>query len=113
MGEVEIGAAERLFVPHRKRLSHTCTVNSDGARELCIDCGVKEIRFDDARLFASGEHICREPSFSGEDAIAWARLAQKSDERMARSYAFGGSVAANSSAHVARCYLTHRQELTL
>jgi len=71
MGEVEIGAAERLFVPHRKRLSHTYTVNSDGARELRIDYGVKEITFDDERLFAFGEHICREPSFSGQDAITW------------------------------------------
>jgi hypothetical protein len=71
MGEVEIGATERLFVPHRKRLSHTYTVNSDGVRELRIDYGVKEITFDDERLFAFGEHICLEPSFSGQDAVTW------------------------------------------
>jgi len=71
MSEVEISAGERLFVPHRKRLSHTYTVNSDGVRELRIDYGIKEITFDEERLFAFGEHICREPSFRGEDAVAW------------------------------------------
>jgi hypothetical protein len=71
MGDVEIAATERLFVPHRKRLSHTYTINSDGVRELRIDYGIKEITFDDERLFPFGEHICREPSFSGQDAISW------------------------------------------
>ena len=71
MSEVEISAGERLFVPHRKRLSHTYTINSDGVRELRIDYGIKEITFDEERLFAFGEHICREPSFRGEDAVGW------------------------------------------
>jgi hypothetical protein len=69
MAPVEL--TERLFVPHRKRLSQTYVTNEDGVRELRIDYGVKEITFDEERLFPFGEQIVREVSFTGEDAVSW------------------------------------------
>jgi len=62
---------ERLFVPHRKRLSYSYVVNDDGARELRIDYGMKEISFDEERLFAFGEQLVKEASFTGQCATAW------------------------------------------
>lgn len=66
-----IQVAERLFVPYPKRLSHAYVVNDQGARELWIYYGVKEIVFDDERYFAFGEQLVTEPSFTGEHATAW------------------------------------------
>src|SRR5678815_2312069 len=45
--ETLIEPAERLFVPHRKRLFHSYIVNDEGARELRLYYGIKEISFDD------------------------------------------------------------------
>jgi hypothetical protein len=69
--DVVLDAAERLFIPHRKRLSHTYVVNDEGVRELRIDYGIKEISFDEERLFPFAERLVRELSFTGEEAITW------------------------------------------
>jgi hypothetical protein len=66
-----IEPTERLFVPHRKRLSHTYITNDEGVRELRIDYGIKEVTFDEERLFAFGETLVREASFTGESATTW------------------------------------------
>jgi len=66
-----IEPTERLSVPHRKRLSHTYFINDDGIRELRIDYGLKEISFDEERLFAFGEQLVRVASFTGELATTW------------------------------------------
>ena len=63
--------SERLYIPHRKRLSHGYVVNDDGIRELRIDYGIKEISFDEARLFPFAEQLVRELSFTGEEATTW------------------------------------------
>jgi hypothetical protein len=68
---VPIEPNERLFVPNRKRLTHTYLTNSDGVRELRIDYGVKEVTFDDERFFPFGEQLVREASFTGEMAVNW------------------------------------------
>ena len=62
---------ERLYIPHRKRLSHTYVTNADGVRELRIDYGVKEVSFDEERLFPFAERLVRELSFTGEQAVTW------------------------------------------
>ncbi|HEX7842840.1 MAG TPA: hypothetical protein VF469_35445, partial [Kofleriaceae bacterium] len=67
----ELASTDRLFVPHRKRLFHTYVVNEQGARELRIDYGVKEITFDDERFFAFGERLATEASFTGQLATTW------------------------------------------
>jgi hypothetical protein len=46
-------------------------VNEDGVRELRIDYGLKEISFDEERLFPFGEQLVREASFTGEAATTW------------------------------------------
>ena len=66
-----LGPTERLFIPHRKRLSHSYVTNGDGVRELRIDYGVKEISFDEERLFPFAERLVRELSFTGEQAVTW------------------------------------------
>jgi hypothetical protein len=66
-----IAPTERLFVPHRKRLTCAYVINDEGARELRIDYGVKEITFDEARFFPFGERLAGEPCFTGEAAMAW------------------------------------------
>jgi hypothetical protein len=63
--------SERLHIPHRKRLSHSYAINSDGVRELRIDYGVKEISFDEERLFEFAEQLIQQVSFTGAQATAW------------------------------------------
>ncbi len=66
-----LAPSERLYIPHRKRLSHGYVVNDDGVRELRIDYGIKEISFDEARLFPFAEQLVRELSFTGDEATTW------------------------------------------
>ncbi len=66
-----LGPTDRLFVPHRKRLSHSYVNNDEGVPALHIDYGLKEIVFDEPQYFAFGERVVREASFTGEDATAW------------------------------------------
>jgi hypothetical protein len=68
---VTLEPTQRMFVPHRKRLTHTYVINEEGVRELRIDYGLKEITFDEPHLFAFGEQLVRESSFTGEAAMAW------------------------------------------
>jgi hypothetical protein len=68
---VAVEPTERLFVPHRKRLSYSYVINEDGIRELRLDYGLKEITFDEEHLFAFGEQLVRESSFTGATATMW------------------------------------------
>jgi hypothetical protein len=62
---------DRLFVPHRKRLSQSYVINEEGIRELRIDYGLKEISFDEEHLFPFGEQLVKVASFTGETAMSW------------------------------------------
>lgn len=62
---------DRLYVPHRKRMSHAYVTTEDGRRELCIYYGVKEVSFDEDRLFAFGEQLVQQTSFIAGSATAW------------------------------------------
>jgi hypothetical protein len=64
-------ATEQLFVPNRKRMSHSYLVNEEGVRELHVYYGVKEITFDDPRFFAFGEALATRGSFVAEEATTW------------------------------------------
>ncbi|HET6599801.1 MAG TPA: hypothetical protein VFG60_07545, partial [Burkholderiaceae bacterium] len=57
---------DRLYVPHRKRLTHAYVTSESGSRELCLYYGVKEVVFDEERLFAFGEELMRQTSFLAE-----------------------------------------------
>jgi hypothetical protein len=67
-----LSAEDRLFVPYRKRMTASYHVNEEGVRELRLDYGVKEVSFDEERLFPFGEQLARSPSFLGREAITWA-----------------------------------------
>src|SRR5262245_17621274 len=62
---------DRLHVPHRKRMSHAYVTSESGSRQLCIHYGIKEIAFDEERLFPFGEQLSRESSFLAEAATSW------------------------------------------
>jgi hypothetical protein len=66
-----LAPTDSLFVPNRKRLTHSYVINSEGVRELRIDYGLKEISFDEERLFPFGEQLTREEQFTGADATTW------------------------------------------
>jgi hypothetical protein len=66
-----LAITDRLYIPYRKRLSHSYVTNEEGVRELRIDYGIKEITFDEVHLFPFAEQLVREPSFTGQDAIGW------------------------------------------
>jgi len=69
--DVVIEPADRLCVPHRKRLLPAYVVDDQGARELRIDYGDKAITFDDERFFAFGEQLIAAVSFTGAEALGW------------------------------------------
>jgi hypothetical protein len=71
ISDVPLGPAELLFVPHRKRLTYSYIINEDGGRALRLDYGRKEILFDEEHLFAFGERLTQEASFTGELATRW------------------------------------------
>jgi hypothetical protein len=60
-----------LHVPHRKRLSHAYVTTDAGARELSIYYGMKEITFDEERLFGFGEQLLGQSSFVAHTATTW------------------------------------------
>jgi hypothetical protein len=62
---------DRLYVPHRKRVSHAYVNTDAGRRELFIYYGVKEVSFDEERLFAFGEQLVQQTSFLAETATSW------------------------------------------
>ncbi len=63
--------ADRLYVAHRKRLTHAYVTTESGTRELCLYYGIKEVLFDEERLFAFGEELLRQTSFLAEAATSW------------------------------------------
>lgn len=63
--------SDRLSVPHRKRMSHAYVTTETGDRELSIYYGAKEVTFDEERLFAFGEQIVSQSSFTAASATAW------------------------------------------
>jgi hypothetical protein len=69
--DAAVRPTDRLRVPHPKRMSHAYVTTETGARELCIYYGVKEVSFDEERLFAFGEQLVRQSSFTAETATAW------------------------------------------
>jgi hypothetical protein len=66
-----IAPTDRLYVPHRKRLTKSYAINEEGVRELRIDYGLKEISFDEEHLFPFGEQLVSLPSFTAETATSW------------------------------------------
>ena len=66
-----IAPADRLHVPHRKRMSLAYVTSESGGRELQIYYGNKEVCFDEEHLFPWGEQLVRQTSFVAESATTW------------------------------------------
>jgi hypothetical protein len=66
-----IEPTDRLFVPHRKRMSMSYVTSESGGKELFIYYGIKEISFDEERLFSFGEQLTKHHSFTAEAATNW------------------------------------------
>jgi len=71
VGGAVVEPTDRLYVPHRKRLSHAYVTTESGGRELCLYYGTKEVVFDDERMFAFGEQLVQQASFIAETATSW------------------------------------------
>ena len=69
--QVVVEPTDRLYVPHRKRLSHAYVTTESGGRELSLYYGTKEVVFDDERMFAFGEQLVRQTSFIAGTATSW------------------------------------------
>jgi hypothetical protein len=69
--QAPIQSTDRLFVPYRKRMTQRYLVTDEGARELHLHYGIKEISFDEVHLFPWGEHLAKQSSFIAHDAITW------------------------------------------
>ena len=52
--QVVVAPTDRLYVPHRKRLTHAYVTAESGGRLLCLYYGTKEVVFDEERMFAFG-----------------------------------------------------------
>jgi hypothetical protein len=52
--QVAVAPTDRLYVPHRKRLTHAYVTAESGGRLLCLYYGTKEVVFDEERMFAFG-----------------------------------------------------------
>jgi hypothetical protein len=62
---------DRLHVPHRKRMTHAYVTGESNNRLLYIYYGIKEVVFDEDRLFGFGEQLARQTSFIAESATSW------------------------------------------
>jgi hypothetical protein len=60
-----------LFLPLHKRLVVQYAAAEDGARELHLYCGAKEVVFDEPDLFPFGEALARHSSFVARTAGLW------------------------------------------
>ena len=69
--QVVVAPTDRLYVPHRKRLTHAYVTAESGERLLCLYYGTKEVVFDEERMFAFGEQLVRQASFIAQDATSW------------------------------------------
>jgi hypothetical protein len=63
--------SDRLFVKYRKRMTQRWVTNEEGAKELHLHYGLKEICFDEAHLFPWGQHFAKQTAFVAGDATAW------------------------------------------
>jgi hypothetical protein len=69
--QAALDPTDRLYVPHRKRMSHAYVTGAEGVRELCLYYGDKEVSFDDERMFPFGEQLVSQPSFVAGTATSW------------------------------------------
>jgi len=68
---VQIEPHDQLFLPLNKRVVVQYSAGGDGARELHLYCGPKEVIFDEPELFGFGETLAKHASFIAGSAVQW------------------------------------------
>lgn len=69
--QVRIEPHDQLFLPLNKRVVVQYAAGGDGARELHLYCGPKEVIFDEPELFGFGETLAKHASFIAGSAVQW------------------------------------------
>src|SRR5262245_6662405 len=62
---------DELVLPKPKRMAASYSTNEQGATELHLYYGEKEILFDEPELFAFGEGLAKQTSFPAVSATSW------------------------------------------
>ncbi|MBL0423537.1 hypothetical protein [Ramlibacter alkalitolerans] len=62
---------DQLLLPLNKRVVVQYAAGDDGARELHLYCGAKEVIFDEPELFGFGETLAKHASFIAGSAVQW------------------------------------------
>jgi hypothetical protein len=68
---IALEAQHELVFPAHKRITANYSSNAEGARELHLQYGEKEIVFDEPELFAFGEGLARHSRFVASSATTW------------------------------------------
>jgi hypothetical protein len=68
---VQIEPHDPLYLPLNKRVVVQYAAGGDGARELHLYCGAKEVIFDEPELFGFGETLAKHASFIAGSAVQW------------------------------------------
>lgn len=68
---VQIEPHDQLFLPLNKRVVVQYSAGGEGARELHLYCGPKEVIFDEPELFGFGETLAKHASFIAGSAVQW------------------------------------------
>jgi hypothetical protein len=71
----ELQPSEILFIPKRRRLTHTRIKNDDGQEVLHLFYGNVELIFDEPDLALVGEKLIEVERFRAEEAMAWSNVA--------------------------------------
>src|SRR4051812_41986520 len=66
-----LSAGDELVFPMHKRAFAQYSTEADGARELHLYYGDKEISFDEPELFAFGEQLARQSRFIAVTSTTW------------------------------------------
>ena len=69
--EVQIEPHDQLFLPMNKRVVVQYAAGGDGARQLHLYCGPKEVIFDEPELFGFGENLAKHASFIAGSSVQW------------------------------------------
>src|SRR3954464_9494762 len=71
----ELQPSEELFIPKRKRLTHSRIKNEQGDEILHVFYGEIELIFDEPDIAPLGEKLIEVEKFRAEEAMAWSNAA--------------------------------------
>src|SRR3954466_6781346 len=78
----ELQPSEVLFIPKRKRLTHSRLKNEQGQEVLHLFYGEVELIFDEPDVAPLGEKLIEIERFRAEEAMAWSNAAPHDWEKI-------------------------------